>query len=51
MKLQYLGDLKDSFKWEYHHLSVLSLKIKLSIAWNISPDEIVVRGNSRSEEC
>ena len=40
MKRQYLGDSKDSFKWDYHHYLVSALGYdKLSIAWMLTPDD------------
>ena len=40
MKLQYLGDSKDSFKWDYHHFLVQALGYsRLKIAWVITPDD------------
>lgn len=40
MKLQYLGDSKDSFKWDYHHFLVESLGYeRLQIAWMMTPDD------------
>ena len=40
MKRQYLGDSKDSFKWDYHHFLVESLGYsQLQIAWMMTPDD------------
>ncbi|MHB1200046.1 MAG: hypothetical protein ACYCZ6_10900 [Polaromonas sp.] len=40
MKLQYLGDSKDSFKWDYHHFLVEALGYgRLKIAWMMTPDD------------
>jgi hypothetical protein len=40
MKLQYLGDSKDSFKWDYHHHLVSALGYdKFTIAWMLTPDD------------
>ena len=40
MKLQYLGDSKDSFKWDYHHFLVEALGYNgLKIAWMMTPDD------------
>lgn len=40
MKRQYLGDSKDSFKWDYHHFLVEALGCsRLKIAWMMTPDD------------
>ena len=40
MKLQYLGDSKDSFKWDYHHFLMEALGYsQLTIAWMLTPDD------------
>lgn len=40
MKLQYLGDSKDSFKWDYHDFLVSELKYPLlNIALMMTPDD------------
>lgn len=40
MKRQYLGDSKDSFKWDYHHFLVESLGYsQLQIVWMMTPDD------------
>lgn len=40
MKRQYLGDSKDSFKWDYHHYLVAALDYRqLNIAWMMTPDD------------
>jgi hypothetical protein len=40
MKRQYLGDSKDSFKWDYHHYLVETLGYsQLKIAWMMTPDD------------
>lgn len=40
MKLQYLGDSKDSFKWDYHDFLVEELKYPLlNIALMMTPDD------------
>jgi hypothetical protein len=50
MKLQYLGDSKDSFKWDYHHFLVQALGYsQLKIAWAISPDDSSSEGKSSPE--
>lgn len=40
MKRQYLGDSKDSFKWDYHHFLVDALGYnQFKIAWMMTPDD------------
>ena len=40
MKRQYLGDSKDSFKWDYHHFLVETLGYsELKIAWMMTPED------------
>lgn len=40
MKLQYLGDSKDSFKWDYHDFLVSELEYRLlNIALMMTPDD------------
>lgn len=40
MKHQYLGDSKDSFKWDYHHFLVEELGYsQLKVAWMMTPDD------------
>lgn len=40
MKLQYLGDSKDSFKWDYHDFLVSKLEYPLlNIALMMTPDD------------
>ncbi len=40
MKRQYLGDSKDSFKWDYFHFLVEQLGYsQLKIAWMMTPDD------------
>ncbi len=40
MKRQYLGDSKDSFKWDYHNFLLQALGYnKLQIAWMMTPDD------------
>ncbi len=40
MKRQYLGDSKDSFKWDYHHFLVGELGYsEFKIAWMMTPDD------------
>ena len=50
MKLQYLGDSKDSFKWDYHHFLMDALGYgKLLIAWMMTPDDGGKHGNTAPE--
>lgn len=50
MKLQYLGDSKDSFKWDYHHFLVESLGYsQLKIAWVMTPDDGGPNGRTAPE--
>lgn len=50
MKRQYLGDSKDSFKWDYHHFLVESLGYThLKIAWMMTPDDDSADGKSAPE--
>lgn len=50
MKLQYLGDSKDSFKWDYHDHLVRSLAYgKLTIAWYMTPDDGGTHGSTAPE--
>lgn len=50
MKHQYLGDSKDSFKWDYHHYLVKALGYKrLKIAWMMTPDDGGSSGKSAPE--
>lgn len=50
MKLQYLGDSKDSFKWDYHHFLVEALGYsRLKIAWMITPDDGGADGRTTPE--
>ena len=47
MKLQYLGDSKDSFKWDYHDFLTSSLKHSLlNIALMMTPDDGSNEGKS-----
>lgn len=40
MKRQYLGDSKDSFKWDYHHFLVEALGYRqLQVVWMMTPDD------------
>lgn len=48
MKLQYLGDSKDSFKWDYHDFLVSELKYPLlNIALMMTPDDGSNDGKTR----
>lgn len=50
MKLQYLGDSKDSFKWDYHDYLVSELGWKhLKIVWAMTPDDGGNDGKSAPE--
>ena len=50
MKLQYLGDSKDSFKWDYHDHLVRTLGYRrLTIAWCMTPDDGGTHGGSAPE--
>lgn len=50
MKRQYLGDSKDSFKWDYHHFLVEALGYsQLKIAWMMTPDDDGPDGNTLPE--
>lgn len=48
MKLQYLGDSKDSFKWDYHDYLVSELNYRLfTVALMMTPDDGSNDGKSR----
>ena len=50
MKRQYLGDSKDSFKWDYHHFLMNSLGYRqLRIAWMLTPDDKSTDGKTVPE--
>ncbi len=50
MKRQYLGDSKDSFKWDYHHFLVEALGYgQLKIAWVMTPDDDGPNGKTAPE--
>lgn len=50
MKRQYLGDAKDSFKWDYHHFLVETLGYShLKIAWMMTPDDTGTHGRTNPE--
>lgn len=49
MKLQYLGDSKDSFKWDYHDYLVGSLGYgSLNLVLMMTPDDGGSHGNSKA---
>jgi hypothetical protein len=51
MKRQYLGDSKDSFKWEYlDHLAVGLKSPVLQVAWMMTPDDRSADGQTRPEQ-
>ena len=50
MKRQYLGDSKDSFKWDYlHHLIQALGYARLEVAWTMSPDDAESHGKTAPE--
>lgn len=50
MKRQYLGDSKDSFKWDYHHFLVQALGYsQLKIAWMMTLDDLSSDGQTTPE--
>lgn len=50
MKLQYLGDSKDCFKWDYLHALAVGLDCRrLRIAWMLTPDDPGTDGRSAPE--
>lgn len=50
MKRQYLGDSKDSFKWDYLHFLVDKLGYsQLKIAWMMTPDDDGPHGSTPPE--
>jgi len=50
MKRQYLGDSKDSFKWDYLHFLVEALGYShLNIAWMMTPDDYGTDGGTPPE--
>ena len=50
MKLQYLGDSKDSFKWDYHDYLTSSLGYKiLNVILMLTPDDKTNDGKTRPE--
>jgi hypothetical protein len=50
MKLQYLGDAKDSFKWDYHDFLVARLGyLQLTIVWMMTPDDGSSHGRTAPE--
>lgn len=51
MKLQFLGDSKDSFKWDYHDWLTSELKIpQLTVALMLTPDNAGTHGGTKAEE-
>lgn len=49
MKRQYLGDSKDSFKWDYHHHLTTALDYnRLTVAWMLTPDDCSGQGHTKS---
>lgn len=51
MKLQYLGDSKDSFKWDYHNYLVEALGYsQLVISWMMTPDDGGTNGRTPPEK-
>lgn len=50
MKRQYLGDSKDSFKWDYHHYLMEALAYDhLKIVWMMTPDDGGSHGSTAPE--
>jgi hypothetical protein len=50
MKLQFLGDSKDSFKWDYHDYLTCELKYPwLTVALMLTPDDAGTHGKTRAE--
>lgn len=50
MKRQYLGDSKDSFKWDYHHFLLETLGYRqFKIAWMMTPDDAGTDGRTAPE--
>lgn len=50
MKRQYLGDSKDSFKWDYLHALAVALKYRcLRIAWMLTEDDPGTDGRTAPE--
>ncbi|MGZ8256289.1 MAG: hypothetical protein ACXW1C_00775 [Gallionella sp.] len=50
MKRQYLGDSKDSFKWDYHHFLLHALGYQqLTIAWVMNADDGSSEGQTSPE--
>jgi hypothetical protein len=50
MKLQYLGDSKDSFKWDYHDYLTNALGFELlNILLMMTPDDSTNEGNTRAD--
>jgi len=50
MKLQYLGDSKDSFKWDYHDYLTETIGFKLlNILFMMTPDDNTNEGNTKPD--
>jgi hypothetical protein len=50
VKLQFLGDARDSFKWDYHRYLVTKLGYaRLGIVWMLTPDNTLSHGQSAPE--
>jgi hypothetical protein len=50
MKLQFLGDSKDSFKWDYHDFLASELKYPwLNVALMLTPDDAGNHGKTKPE--
>ncbi len=51
MKRQYLGDSKDSFKWDYHDFLVEHLAFsQFHIVWMMTPDDSGSHGTTAPEQ-
>lgn len=51
MKIQYLGDSKDSFEWDYHHFLIEKLGYKqFKIDWMMTPDDHGPHGKTLPEK-
>lgn len=47
MKRQYLGDSRDSFKWDYHHHLAVELGApELQVVWMMTPDDRTGEGRT-----
>jgi hypothetical protein len=50
MKLQFLGDSKDSFKWDYHDYLTTELGFpRLTVALMLTPDDAGAHGQTKAE--